>query len=182
MRKLRNAKNDFFKIFITGGGSGIGRDVAISLFSMGYEAFVGVKFESEIAFFQKIIIQNPLKFHVFCCDILKENDRKKISELGVDILVCNAAIGDSGSVAEISVENVKKVFDVNVFAHLECIQLVISDMLKKNKKGRIIIVSSLVRSNSASFFISLLCNKICFRLFWNLFKTRNEIIKQTRRH
>lgn len=177
MRNLRNKKNDFSKIFITGSGSGIGKEVAFSLFSMGYEVFVGVKSESEIAFFQKIIIQNPSNFHVFCCDISKENDRKKISELGVDILVCNAAIGDSGSVAEVPVKKVREVFDINVFAHLECIQLAISDMMKRNKKGRIIIVSSLVRTNSASFSISLLCNKICFRLFWNLFKTRNEIIE-----
>ena len=177
MRNLKNKKNDFLKVFITGGGSGIGKEVVFALFSMGYEVFVGVKFESEIALFQKIIIQNPSKIHVFCCDILNENDRKKISELGVDILVCNAAIGNSGSVAEVSVDKIRQTFDTNVFAHLECIQLAISDMMKRMKKGRIIIVSSLARTNPASFFIPLLCYQICFRLFWNLFKTRNEIIK-----
>lgn len=177
MRNLRNKKNDFLKIFITGGGSGIGKEVAFTLFSMGYEVFVGVKFESEIALFQKIIIQNPSKIHVFCCDILNENDRKKISELGIDILVCNAAIGNSGSVAEISINKIREVFNTNVFAHLECIQLAISDMMKRMQKGRIVIVSSLARANSSAFFISILCHQICFRLFWYLFKTRNEIIK-----
>lgn len=157
MRNLKNKKNDFLKIFITGGGSGIGKEVAFALFSMGYEVFVGVKYESEIALFQKIIIQNPSKIHVFCCDILKENDRKKISELGIDILVCNAAIGNSGSVAEVSIKKIREVFDNNVFAHLECIQLVISDMMERMQKGRIVIVSSLVRTNSPSLFSSILC-------------------------
>ena len=157
MRYLKNKKNDFLKIFITGGGSGIGKEVAFALFSMGYEVFVGVKYESEIALFQKIIIQNPSKIHVLCCDILKENDRKKISELGIDILVCNAAIGNSGSVAEVSIKKIREVFDTNVFAHLECIQLVISDMMERMQKGRIVIVSSLVRTNSPSLFSSILC-------------------------
>lgn len=157
MRNLKNKKNDFLKIFITGGGSGIGKEVAFALFSMGYEVFVGVKYESEIALFQKIIIQNPSKIHVLCCDILKENDRKKISELGIDILVCNAAIGNSGSVAEVSIKKIREVFDTNVFAHLECIQLVISDMMERMQKGRIVIVSSLVRTNSPSLFSSILC-------------------------
>ena len=179
---MKNKKNDFLKIFITGGGSGIGKEVALSLFSMGYEVFVGVKFESEIALFQKIIIQNPSKIHVFCCDILQKNDREKISELGIDILVCNAAIGTSGSVCEISVDKIKEVFDTNVFAHLECIQLVISDMIKRNKKGRIIIISSLTRSSAYSLFISLLCHKVFPRLFWILFKARNEIIESLRRN
>ncbi len=154
---MKNKKNDFLKIFITGGGSGIGKEVAFALFSMGYEVFVGVKYESEIALFQKIIIQNPSKIHVLCCDILKENDRKKISELGIDILVCNAAIGNSGSVAEVSIKKIREVFDTNVFAHLECIQLVISDMMERMQKGRIVIVSSLVRTNSPSLFSSILC-------------------------
>lgn len=157
MRNLKNKKNDFLKFFITGGGSGIGKEVAFALFSMGYEVFVGVKYESEIALFQKIIIQNPSKIHVLCCDILKENDRKKISELGIDILVCNAAIGNSGSVAEVSIKKIREVFDTNVFAHLECIQLVISDMMERMQKGRIVIVSSLVRTNSPSLFSSILC-------------------------
>lgn len=103
MRNLRNKKNDFLKIFITGAGSGIGKLSAIALARRGYEVFAGVKFEKEKEFFEKIIIQKQLKIHVFICNILNENDRKMISELGVDILVCNAAIGDSGSIAEISV-------------------------------------------------------------------------------
>lgn len=157
MRNLKNKKNDFLKIFITGGGSGIGKEVVFALFSIGCEVFVGVKFKSEIALFQKIIIQNPSKIHVFCCDILNKNDRKKISELGIDILVCNAAIGNSGSVSEISINKIRETFDTNVFAHLECIQLAISDMMKRMKKGRIIIVSSLARTNTSAFFISILC-------------------------
>lgn len=117
MRNLKNKKNDFLKIFITGGGSGIGKEVAFVLFTMGYEVFVGVKYESEIALFQKIIIQNPSKIHVLCCDILKENDRKKISELGIDILVCNAAIGNSGSVAEVSIKKLEKSL-IPMFLHI----------------------------------------------------------------
>ncbi len=59
---MRNKKNDFLKIFITGAGSGIGKLSAIALARRGYEVFAGVKFEEEKEFFEKIIIQKQLKF------------------------------------------------------------------------------------------------------------------------
>ena len=103
-----------------------------------------------------MIIKDGLKIEVFCLNILDENDRKIISDLDVDIFICNAAIGDSGSVAEIPVDKVRKVFDTNVFAHLDCIQIALENMIAKKKDGRIIIVSSLVRSYSYAISFALL--------------------------
>lgn len=157
MKKLRNKKNDFTKILITGAGSGLGKFASIALAELGFHIFANVEYESEIEDFQKIIISKSLKIDVFCFNILDENARKMISSFDVDILICNAAIGDSGSVAEVSVDRIRKVFDTNAFAHLDCIQLALENMILKKKAGRIIILSSLVRSYSYAFSFSLLC-------------------------
>ena len=100
VRNLKNKKNDFLKILITGAGSGLGKQVAIVLASMGYEIFAGIKFDEEIEDFKKIIILKKLKIHVFKMDILEKNDRNFISDFAIDILICNAAIGNSGLIIE----------------------------------------------------------------------------------
>lgn len=154
---MRNKKNDFTKILITGAGSGLGKFASITLAKRGYHVFACVKYEEEIAFFEKMIIKEGLKIEVFCLNILEENNRKMISDFDVDILVCNAAIGDSGSVAEVPIDRIRKVFDTNVFAHLDCIQLALENMIYKKKAGRIIIVSSLFRPYSYAVSFALLC-------------------------
>lgn len=156
MKKLRNKKNDFTKILITGAGSGLGKFASIALARRGYHVFASVKNIEEIAFFEKIIISEGLKINSFCLNILDENNRKMISDLDIDILICNSAIGNSGSVAEIDIDKIRKVFDTNVFAHLECIQIALQNMINNKKAGRIIILSSLVRTYSYAFSFALL--------------------------
>lgn len=92
MKKLRNSKNDFTRILITGAGTGLGKFASITLARRGYHVFATVKNQSEIAFFEKIVISENLKIDSFCLNILDPNDRKIISELDIDILVCNGAI------------------------------------------------------------------------------------------
>ena len=62
--------------------------------------------------------------------------------MNIDILVCNAAIGISGSLIEIPIHKVKDNFNVNVFSNLKLIQLSLKNMLKK-QNGKIIIMASL---------------------------------------
>ena len=89
---MKNRKNDFTKILITGAGSGLGKFVSIALAKRGYHVLASVKNEKEIAFFEKMIISEGLKIDNFCLNILDENNRKMISAFDVDILICNAAI------------------------------------------------------------------------------------------
>lgn len=57
-------------------------------------------------------------------------------------MINNAAIGDSGSASEVSIDKYKTVFETNVFSALELTQAVFDNMIKKNE-GRIIFLSSL---------------------------------------
>lgn len=75
-------------------------------------------------------------------DITDSFDRNKIESLDIDILVANAAIGFGGSIINMEIEKIKDNFETNVFSNFELIQMVLKNMLKKDK-GRIIIIASL---------------------------------------
>lgn len=178
MRNLKNKKNDFFKIFITGVGSGLGKLAAIALARRGHEVFASVHFSSEIEFFEKIIISENLKIHVFCCDILNLEERNIILNCNVDFLLCNAAIGNSGSVCEVDINKIRKVFDTNVFAHLECIQLFIKDRINRNKDGRVIILSSLSGRIPMPFLSPYCATKFALDCFGTCLRQEMKILKK----
>jgi NAD(P)-dependent dehydrogenase (short-subunit alcohol dehydrogenase family) len=60
-----------------------------------------------------------------------------------DIFLSNAAIGDSGPMAEIPVELVRRTFQTNVFANLDIIQHVIRKWVDAGKRRRLFITSSM---------------------------------------
>ena len=69
--------------------------------------------------------------------------KKKIDILGrIDILVNNAGISIRGEIEEINADEVKKVFDVNVFEIINMIQEVIPEM-RKRQYGKIINICSI---------------------------------------
>lgn len=130
------------KILITGAGTGIGKATAVALSRRGHDVVATTETED-----QSIQLREELKFNnntmtVFKLDITNENDRKKINDFDIDVLINNAGIGESGSLAEIAINRVRQNFEVNVFAALELSQLALNKMLKK-QKGTILFVSSL---------------------------------------
>ena len=130
-------------VFITGSGSGLGKEAAIALARRGHCVYASVHYEDEIESMQKIATEEKLDLHIFKLDILKPEDRNMILNYDIDAFICNAAIGDSGSVIDIPINRIENVFKTNIFANLQTIQLALKNMISR-KNGRIIIVSSLV--------------------------------------
>ena len=67
-----------------------------------------------------------------------------------DVLINNAAIGDSGSIADISVDRIENVFETNVFSNIKITQVALKNMIE-NKRGRVIFLSSLAGRISIPF-------------------------------
>ncbi len=67
-------------------------------------------------------------------DILNEADRNTILNYDFDTFISNAAIGNSGSVADIPVDFIEDVFNTNVFSNLKVIQLAIKNIIDRYKK------------------------------------------------
>lgn len=132
------------KIFITGAGSGLGKESAITLARRGHIVYASVHYEEQLHSLLEIAKKENLKLIPFKLDILIPKERELILNYDIDVFISNAAIGNSGSVADIPLYNIETVFNTNIFANLHMIQLALKNMITLKKEGRIIILSSLV--------------------------------------
>lgn len=125
-------------ILITGSGTGIGRDTARSLLERGHKVYATTHHDEEVA---------PLRAElggdaeVFRLDITDPHDRAKIAAIDIDVLINNAGQGESGSLAEIDIDRVRRLFEVNLFSSLELTQIAIGSMIERGG-GTIIFISS----------------------------------------
>lgn len=130
------------KVLITGARGGIAFDVTRRLLEKGHTVYATVHNESDIARLKEKLTGHGKRAVVEKLDILNEADRNKVINWDIDILINNAAIGDSGPLAEIPAERVREVIETNVVATLQLTQKVIKQM-KEKAAGRIIFISSL---------------------------------------
>lgn len=128
-------------ILFTGARSGIARSVIQKLLNKDYYIYVTVHTEKELERVKEIY-KNCKNVKCFKIDVTNEKDREILKELDIDILVSNAAVGMGGSLIELPIDHVRYNFEVNVFSYFEIIQIVISNMIKKNR-GKIINMASL---------------------------------------
>lgn len=132
------------KVFITGSGSGLGKMAAIVLARRNHSVYASVHYKNQIASLESFARNENLNLYPFKLDILNSKERNRILNYDIDVLICNAAIGNSGSVSDINISKIIDVFNTNVFCNLDMIQLALKNMIKNKKEGRIIIISSLV--------------------------------------
>jgi len=129
-------------ILITGARAGFGRDAAIALTSRGHRVIATTKTEIQATELINFFDANKLAIEVFKLDITNENDRNKILNYEIDVLINNAGTGESGGLAEIPMDKVRDNFEVNVFGTLALTQLALRDMMARDK-GLVLIISSL---------------------------------------
>jgi short-subunit dehydrogenase len=125
-------------ILITGAGTGIGKDVAKSLLARGHTVYATTYSETEAEALQ---IELGREAQVFKLDITSAGDRAKIAELGLDVLINNAAQSLSGSLADVKIDRVRRLFEVNLFSSLELTQIAIRSMIARGG-GTVIFMSS----------------------------------------
>lgn len=128
-------------ILITGAGSGIGYETAVSLKAQGHKIYGGVRDQrSAEKLTQSGII--PLEL-----DITDERQCKQAVERiikhdkRIDVLINNAGYGLFGAVEDIKISEAKYQFDVNLFGAVRLIKMVLPSM-REQKCGKIINVSS----------------------------------------
>ncbi len=131
-------------IWITGGGTGIGKAVAIKFANQGWKVAISGRRENILKEVEDI---NP-NIKSFPLDV---NDKgkcfeimKNIKEEFGDIDICFFSTGtwDPKKEREIDVAQIEKVFKVNFFGTLNCIKSV-EDHFRNRKNGIITIVSSI---------------------------------------
>lgn len=167
------------KVFLTGAGSGLGKEACLTLARRGHTVYASVHYTIQIAPLEEIALAEHLDLHVFKLDILVPQDRQQISNYSFDVLICNAAIGDSGSVAEVPIQRIKAVFETNIFAHLELVQLVLGPMILEKHDGRIVFLSSLVGRIPAPFLSPYCASKFAIEAFATCLRQEMKILKNS---
>ncbi len=139
-------------ILITGAGSGIGRDAAYALMRRGHKVIASTHTDEQAQALKKGIDRWGLGMEVIKLDITLESDREKIRDYDLDVLINNAGIGESGSLAEIPMDRLRQNFEVNVFSTIALTQIALQRMIEKNN-GTVLVVSS-IAGRIPSAFIS----------------------------
>lgn len=128
-------------VLVTGANTGIGLAITQYLASKGMHVFAGARTQEALINLAKITNVTPLKLDVTNAEDIKQA-RIIIEEKssGLFALVNNAGIGIGGPLMDVSVEDLRAQFEVNLFGVHQITQAVFPLLLKA--KGRIVIMSS----------------------------------------
>lgn len=128
------------KILVTGARSGIINKVIDKIIN-DYFIYLTVHTDKELEIVKQKYKDNK-NIKCFKLDITNNKDINKIKKLDIDILISNAAIAESGSVAEVKIDKMRENFETNVFSNFKVVQIILKNMIKKGK-GKIIMMGSL---------------------------------------
>jgi NAD(P)-dependent dehydrogenase (short-subunit alcohol dehydrogenase family) len=124
-------------VLITGAGSGFGRGASLALAARGHEVIATTETEAQAAELRADAPQLTVeKLDITSADV------GKAAGWDVDVLINNAGAGQTGPMADVPLDRVRHLFDVNVFGTLAITQQVLPRMVAKGA-GRVIIVSSI---------------------------------------
>jgi short-subunit dehydrogenase len=129
-------------ILITGAGSGIGKDSAFALTARGHRVLATTQTQAQAQALSLEAQNKGVPLEVFKLDITLASDRQLIEPYAIDVLVNNAGMGESGSLAEVDMQRVRQIFEVNLFCTLELTQVALSGMIRR-EKGTVLLVSSI---------------------------------------
>ena len=129
------------KALVTGASSGIGKDIAIYLDSLGYDLVLVARREDKL----KEICKNLKGAEYYICDLSKREEcfalYEKYKNADIDFLVNNAGYGLFGYFDETDMQKELDMIDLNVTAVHILTKLFLKDFVK-NDRGYILNVAS----------------------------------------
>lgn len=164
-------------ILITGAASGIGYNVGMKLAKIGYNVFFTVETDKQLEVLREKIQNDKLHIGSFRLDVRDKDDRKKLENMDIDVLISNAAIGMGGSILEANMDGVRESYEVNVFSNFEIIKIVLENMLNKNS-GKIIIMSSMISNIPIPFLGIYASTKASISMLGNCLRKEISLINK----
>ncbi|ATU92674.1 oxidoreductase [Phyllobacterium zundukense] len=143
--------------FITGCSTGFGRELARHTLELGYPTVVTARNTAQIEDLAKEHEDNAL---ILKLDVTKAEDiesavKAAVERFGrIDVLVNNAGIGYFGSFEESEMDEVRKMFEINVWG-LANMSRAVLPTLRKQRSGTVVNISSqggLVANPAVSFY------------------------------
>ncbi|GAA1236828.1 oxidoreductase [Streptomyces rhizosphaericus] len=127
---------------VTGASSGIGEATALKLHELGYTVYGAARRTDRL---QKLADRGirPLAMDVTDDDSMRAGIEKITAETGrIDVLVNNAGYGSYGALEDVSLDEARYQFEVNVFGAIRLTQLVLPRM-RAQRSGTIVNVTSM---------------------------------------
>ncbi len=129
-------------ILLTGASSGIGYDTAKDLAAAGHTVYGAARRVEKLEELRPFGII-PLQLDITDEDSVKKAVETIIAEQGrIDALVNNAGYGSYGAIEDVTLDEARNQFEVNLFGLARLTQLVLPQM-RAQRSGRIINVSSM---------------------------------------
>lgn len=135
-------------VLITGTSSGIGLETAVYLAECGFQVFATMRDLNRRGRLDAEIARRGVQLEVLKLDVTDENSIKAAVQAIVDRaggiygLINNAGINISGYFEDLSDEEMRQVFEVNVFGTMAVTRTVLPYM-RAARRGRIVIMSSI---------------------------------------
>lgn len=146
------------KVLITGASSGMGRDMAKYLYSLGYELYLVSLNKREL----DREFKGYKNVHTYGYNLIVEEECVKLynslKNENIDILVNNAGFGDAGLFTKTSLDKEMDMIDLNVKAYHILTKLFLRDFVKRNY-GRILNVASMAGFMSGPYMATYYATK-----------------------
>lgn len=130
------------RILITGAATGFGRGTALELAKRGHTVIAGVQIAPQVTELMQTAQAAGVNLKIIVLDINDEDDRNAALQNEVDVLLNNAGVMQTGPVAEIPLDKVRKNFETNVFGTLAITQGFARQMVGRGS-GKIVMVTSM---------------------------------------
>lgn len=140
IRHLTGSKGEQKRILITGAGTGIGRAAALALAARGHTVYATTVSEVQANEINSLAVP---RLQAFKLDVTCVQDCQQVAAMErLDVLINNAGVGYSGSLAEIDLDLVRRNFEINCVCSLRLSQIALRKMIPA-KKGTVMFVSSI---------------------------------------
>jgi NAD(P)-dependent dehydrogenase (short-subunit alcohol dehydrogenase family) len=132
---------------VTGAGSGMGLESALQLAAAGYEVYGSVLTDREAAALEAAATRRGAAVRILRMDVTRGDEIAAAvgtvlaRSRRIDALVQFAGMGLRGFFEDLTLDEIRRVFDVNVFGTMAVTQAVLPAM-RTARKGRIVVTSS----------------------------------------
>ncbi|MEO8500513.1 MAG: SDR family NAD(P)-dependent oxidoreductase [Vicinamibacteria bacterium] len=149
---------------VTGGGRGIGAEIARSLAKEGASVAVSARTESEVKRVVDDIVAAGGRGQYFIADLSRADEAPalvtKVQEaMGpIDFLINNAGVASSAPVTKISLDEWNRIFAINMTATFLCTQAALPKMIERGA-GRIVNIASVAARFGARYIAAYAASK-----------------------